>query len=43
MLTLDYDKLNKHLICKHSGELYSSFDGMGLDEIKKMLKWFPKK
>ncbi len=43
LLTLDYEKLDTELVQSHIDELYSPIDGMELDDIKEVYRWFPKK
>ncbi len=43
MLTLDYGSLTNELINDHVDDLYTPFDGMDVEEIKKQYEWFPKK
>lgn len=43
LMTLEYSQLTEDLVRTHEDELYTELDGMGLDEIKKLFSWFPKK
>ena len=42
LLTLDYKKINREMIKKHSEQLYTDISCMDLNEIKKLFEWFPK-
>ena len=43
LLTLDYDALTKEMISDHEDELYKVIDNMGLEHLKILFGWFPKK
>lgn len=40
---LDYSRLTRELIQSHIEEMYASLDGLDLDEIKGLLRWFPRR
>ena len=42
LFTLDYSKLDEHVIKEHEHDLYKEIDEMELEEIKKTYIWFPK-
>ena len=41
--TLDYEALTEDLIREHIDDLYTELDDMGLEEVKRLFSWFPKK
>lgn len=43
LLTLDYEKLDAELVQSHMDELYSPINGMDLEDIERVCRWFPKK
>lgn len=43
MNTLDYNKLTKNLVNDHINDLYVPLEKHSVEEIRTMLKWFPKK
>ena len=43
MLTLDYEQLTEEMVKAHVDDLYTSVEGMDVEEIRKMYEWFPKK
>lgn len=43
LLTLNYEALTEEMIHAHICDLYKPINGMSLDDIKKLYKWFPKK
>lgn len=40
---LDYSRLTRELIQSHIEEMYVELDGLDIEEIKRLLGWFPKK
>ena len=43
LLTLDYARLTEELVRAHVEELYRPLENMGLEEIRALYAWFPKK
>lgn len=43
LLKLDYSKLTDDMIRERIDELYTSLEGKSLEEVEKLLEWFPKK
>ena len=43
LLQLDYSKLTNDMIRERIDDLYTSLDGKSLEEVEKLLEWFPKK
>lgn len=43
LLTLDYSKLTEEMVREHEEVLYTTLDGLGLDEVMRLFDWFPKK
>ena len=43
MLTLDYSKVDEHMIKEHIDDFYKGISDMKLNELMKLYSWFPKK
>lgn len=43
LLTLDYSSLTENLIKEHIDDLYKAIDNLGLDDIRALYRWFPKR